>query len=153
MTKEDLKIMQARLESKGIPQSPVKSEINKRTMAGVVRNARLATGHSVQSKPEQKFYDLWKASGGPPLAREHLFFLGRRWRADFAHVGSSTLIEIDGAVWGTKSGHPGGHARAGKIRDCERDLECVLNGWRVIRLVPSMITVETVERLIAFVRG
>ncbi len=36
---------------------------------------------------------------GTPLEREHRFDAQRRWRADFAHLESRTLIEIEGGVW------------------------------------------------------
>ena len=45
------------------------------------------------SRLERRFADLWPAAGGPPLEAEFRFHPLRRWRADFAHVPSRTLIE------------------------------------------------------------
>ncbi len=45
------------------------------------------------SRLERRFADLWRAAGGPKLEAEFRFHPQRRWRADFAHVPSRTLIE------------------------------------------------------------
>ena len=51
------------------------------------------------SRLERRFADLWRAAGGPPLEAEFRFHPQRRWRADFAHVPSRTLIEIEGGIY------------------------------------------------------
>ncbi len=51
------------------------------------------------SRLEARFLRLWKALDGPPLEKEFRFHPGRRWRADFAHLPSRTLIEIEGGIW------------------------------------------------------
>ena len=45
---------------------------------------------------EGRFLRLWESLGGPPLEKEFRFHPGRRWRADFAHLPSRTLIEVEG---------------------------------------------------------
>lgn len=97
------------------------------------------------SRLEEKFLFLWKACGGSPLLREFMFHPVRKWRADFTHVESRTLIEIEGGIH-IRGRH---NTAAGFTEDCEKYLEAVLHGWRVIRLVDSQLTRETVERLVA----
>ncbi len=48
----------------------------------------------------------------------------------------------------------GRHNRAaGFVADAEKYLEAVLAGWRVVRLVNSQLTLETVGRVAAMVRS
>lgn len=51
------------------------------------------------SRLEDRFLLLWGEVGGPELEREFRFHDKRRWRADFAHLESRTLIEIEGGIW------------------------------------------------------
>ena len=51
------------------------------------------------SRLESKFALYWRGLGGPELQREFVFHPERKWRADFAHVGSRTLIEIEGGIF------------------------------------------------------
>jgi very-short-patch-repair endonuclease len=92
---------------------------------------------------------LWRAQGGPELEKEFLFHPVRRWRADFAHLGSKTLIEIEGGIYVN-----GRHNRpAGFAADLEKYLEATLAGWHVVRLVPNELTVECIGRLVSLERG
>ena len=103
------------------------------------------------SRLELRFALYWRASGGPPLEREYRFHPTRKWRADFAHVESRTLIEVEGGIYIAGGGR---HNRAaGFLADLEKYLEAALAGWRVVRLAEPLITAPMVERLIAFVRG
>jgi len=69
------------------------------------------------------------------------------WRADFAHVESRTLIEIEGGIY-----IQGRHNRPqGFAADAEKYLEATLDGWCVLRLTEPQITVPTVERIIRFI--
>jgi very-short-patch-repair endonuclease len=87
---------------------------------------------------------------GPELAREHRFHAERKWRSDFAHLASRTLIEIEGGIYLAGGGR---HNRgAGFIADTEKYLEATLAGWRVVRLTNAQITAPTIERIIALVR-
>jgi very-short-patch-repair endonuclease len=102
------------------------------------------------SRLERKFLHYWQSLGGPELQREHRFHPTRKWRADFAHIPSGTIIEVEGGIYIAGGGR---HNRgAGFIADTEKYLEATLAGWRVIRLTHAQITAPTVERLIAFVR-
>lgn len=99
------------------------------------------------SKLEARFALLWKAANGPDLERELVFFPGRRWRADFAHLPSRTLIEIEGGIW-----LQGRHNRAeGFLADIEKYFEATLGGWTVLRLTQRQLNLRTIERIVEFV--
>ena len=101
------------------------------------------------SRLERRFELLWQTAGGPALQSEFRFHPTRKWRADYAHIESRTLIEVEGGAW-----VGGRHTRAaGFVADAEKYLEAALGGWRVVRLVGSQLTLETVLRVVAAVRG
>ena len=95
------------------------------------------------SRLEKRVEMLWEAQGGPELEKEFRFHPVRKWRADFAHLPSRTLIEIEGGIYVN-----GRHNRgAGFAADLEKYLEASLAGWRVIRLGPNEINPTHLERL------
>lgn len=102
-----------------------------------------------KSTLEDRFHLLWKAARGPALEREYRFWPGRRWRADFAHPASRTLIEIEGGVWC----HGRHTSPKGFMADAEKYLTATLGGWSVLRLTAPMLNAETVKAVIAYVRG
>ena len=103
------------------------------------------------SRLEAKFALYWRSLGGPPLVPEFQFHTERKWRADFAHVESRRLIEIEGGVF---IGGGGRHNRAaGFIADAEKYLEAFLAGWSVVRLPQKQITAPNVERIIRKIQG
>ena len=74
------------------------------------------------------------------IAREFKFHPTRRWRFDFAIMAKQGLIavEVEGGVWtGGRHVNP-----IGFTKDCEKYNEATMLGWKVIRLVPSMINEE-----------
>ena len=98
------------------------------------------------SKLESRFLLLWRVAQGPPLEREVRFHASRRWRADFAHIESRTLIEIEGGIFipgGGRHNRGGGYAK-----DAEKYLEAVLAGWTVIRLTARQLEVDFIERIV-----
>ena len=100
------------------------------------------------SRLEAKFALYWGSLGGPELEREFRFHPERKWRADFAHIASRTLIEIEGGIY-----IQGRHNRPqGFAADAEKYLEAALAGWRVLRLTELQITAPTVERIVGFIR-
>ena len=100
------------------------------------------------SRLEMAFLTLWRASGGPELEKEFRFHSTRKWRADFAHLPSRTLIEIEGGIYVN-----GRHNRgAGFAADLEKYFEAALAGWRVIRLGPDELTLDCIARLITLVQ-
>lgn len=107
------------------------------------RSRKVFRGAKPPSRLEKRFEMLWKAASGPPLEREFRFHPKRKWRADFAHVPSRTLIEIEGGIYVN-----GRHNRAaGFAADIEKYLEATLDGWRVIRLGPDEIDFDTLCRI------
>ena len=101
------------------------------------------------SRLEDRLLLLWQIAKGPALEREFRFHAKRRWRSDFAHLDSRTLIEVEGGIWIN-----GRHNRAaGFNADLEKYLEAGLLGWRVFRLGPDQITMANVERLVGVVRA
>jgi very-short-patch-repair endonuclease len=98
----------------------------------------------MQSKLEHRFALLWRSMGGPALEREFRFHPMRKWRADFAHLPSRTLIEIEGGIW-VRGRHT---TPRGFTADAEKYLEAALGGWRVLRLVGEQIKTPTVTRII-----
>ena len=102
-----------------------------------------------QSKLESKFLFLWRVAQGPPLEREVQFHASRRWRVDFAHIESRTLIEIEGGIFLRGGGR---HSRgAGYAKDAEKYLEAVLAGWTVIRLTERQLELDFIERIAAWI--
>jgi len=100
------------------------------------------------SRLERRFLLYWQSLGGPVLEREYRFHPTRKWRADFAHIESRTLIEIEGGIY-----IRGRHNRAaGFIADAEKYLEAFLAGWSVVRLTSEQITAPNIERLIQCLR-
>jgi very-short-patch-repair endonuclease len=102
------------------------------------------------SKLESRFLFLWRVAQGPSLEREVRFHPTRKWRADFGHLESRTLIEIEGGIF-----IPGGgrHSRGlGYAKDAEKYLEAVLAGWTVIRLTEKQLELEFIERIAALLR-
>lgn len=100
------------------------------------------------SNLESKFSLFWRALGGPELKPEVKVIPNRRWRFDFVHESTRTIIEIEGGVW---SG--GRHTRGdGFTKDCEKYNEATLAGWTVFRITGTMITTPNIERLVKHVR-
>ena len=102
------------------------------------------------SRLESKFASYWRALGGPELKPEFRFHEERKWRADFAHIESRTLFEVEGGAFVEGGGR---HNRAaGFIADCEKYLAAWLCGWAVVRLTAPQITAENIERIIGRIR-
>lgn len=101
------------------------------------------------SKLESRFLFLWRVAQGPLLEREFRFHPERKWRADFGHLGSRTLIEIEGGIFQRGAGR---HNRgAGYAKDAEKYLEAVLAGWTVLRLTEKQLDLDFIERIVAWI--
>ncbi len=104
---------------------------------------------STPSRLERRFELLWRTLDGPKLESEFRFHPTRRWRADYAHIESRTLIELEGGVW-----VGGRHNRAaGFVADAEKYFEATMGGWRVVRLVNSQLTLPNVGRIVAAIQS
>ena len=96
-----------------------------------------------ESELERRFAALWAEAGGPVLQREFRFHPARKWRADFAHEPSRTLIEIEGGAWGGRHTHG-----TGFLADAEKYFEAYLLGWKVVRLTKPLIEKHTVAAIV-----
>lgn len=103
---------------------------------------------SKSSNLEKKFMLYWEGLGGPKLIPEFRFKPDRRWRSDFCHEPTKTLVEIEGGIWGGRHTHGTGFSN-----DCEKYLEATLLGYYVIRLSPDQITTINIERIIAWLKN
>jgi very-short-patch-repair endonuclease len=92
---------------------------------------------------EEKFLALWSRLGGPLLEREYKFHPRRKWQADFVHVPTLLMVEIEGGVW-MRGRH---NSPRGFIADCEKYNAATLMGWRVLRLTRGHITEEYVGEI------
>lgn len=102
-----------------------------------------------ESPLEAQFHQLWQMLGGPELEREFRFEPMRRWRADFAHLASKTLLEIEGGI--EKGGR---HNRAkGFVLDAIKYNWATMRGWRVVRLTSAMLTPDYIESIIKWMEG
>ena len=101
-----------------------------------------------RSTLEDRFAFLWRVAQGPALEREFHFHPTWKWRSDFAHLPSRTLIEIEGGIFSRKGGR---HNRgAGYAKDAEKYLEAAMAGWTVLRLTEKQLEIGIVERLVAW---
>ncbi len=76
-----------------------------------------------------------RAAGLPTPEREHKFHPVRKWRFDFAWPLQMLAVEVEGGTWSR-----GRHTRPqGFEEDCIKYNECILLGWRVIRVTGDMI--------------
>ena len=113
------------------------------------RARKVFRGAKPPSRLEKRFEMLWRAQGGPELEKEFRFHPVRKWRADFAHLPSRILIEIEGGIYVN-----GRHNRgAGFAADQEKYLEASLAGWLVVRLGPNELTLEHIGRLVSLVQA
>ena len=102
-----------------------------------------------ESPLERQFINLWQILNGPDLEREYRFEPMRRWRADFAHVASRTLLEVEGGLY-----QQGRHQRLhGYQSDCEKYNWATMRDWRVIRLTGAMLTPDYIESIIQWMEG
>ena len=98
--------------------------------------------------PAAAFEALWRELGGPDLVAEYRFAPPRRYRADYAHLGSRTLVEVEGGTWVR-----GRHSRPqGYASDCQKYNLATRLGWRVFRLTTDMVTPEHIEPIIESIR-
>lgn len=77
-----------------------------------------------------RFEALWQRWNGPQLEREYKFSAARRWRADYCHAASRTIIELEGGIYSA-----GRHTRAaGFLGDIEKYNAAAMLGYTVLRL-------------------
>lgn len=101
----------------------------------------------MSSALEERFIRLWELLGGAPLEREYRFYPARRWKADFAHLASRTLIEIEGGVWS----HGRHTSPRGFLNDAEKYLTATLDGWSVLRLTAPQLEPAIIRQIIQYI--
>jgi very-short-patch-repair endonuclease len=95
------------------------------------------------SKLEWKFIVLWDALKGQYLDREYKFHPKRRFRADFVHKPSMTMIEIEGY----------GHQKQNRYTtDLEKYNLAATMGWTLVRLTAAKITANDLQAIIDFIK-
>jgi hypothetical protein len=104
------------------------------------------------SRIEIKFAQIWTSlDTGYELVNEYAFCPPRRFRADFAHVESRVLVDIQGGVWmkgGSK--HSSG---VGITRDCEKLFLASSNGYTTFYLTDSMIDKDNLIVIAATIKS
>lgn len=103
----------------------------------------------MKSTLEHRFNLTWAAVHGQPLIEEARLIPGRKFRCDYVHPETKTVIELEGGIW------TGGRHGTGKGMedDCFKYLELTLLGYTVIRLTSKQICVVTLEKIRDFIRG
>jgi very-short-patch-repair endonuclease len=108
------------------------------------RQLKRAKADADKARLVAEFEQVWRGLNGPTLTPEYRFHSTRQWRADYAHIESLTIIEIDGGVW---SG--GRHNRGqGYIDDCRKLNAAAALNWTVFRIATGMVSVDDVEPII-----
>ncbi len=100
--------------------------------------------------PEDEFYVLWKECSIISLIKQYPVTkeIGRKHKADFVHLETKIMIEIEGGTWTN-----GRHVRGiGYAKDCEKYNLCTFLGWKIIRLTSNMITEDWIKLIDNFIR-
>ena len=90
---------------------------------------------------EALFLSLWQKCGGPELIAESLLVPGRKFRCDFLHKPTKSVIEIQGFRDHTSA--------KGFKRDNEKHLLLFLHGYQVVTLDRAQITQENLTALVS----
>lgn len=96
-----------------------------------------------KSDLEQTFETYWEMFGGElELVCQYKFHPDYRYRADYAHVDSKTLIEIQGGLWGN-----GGHNRPlAYMKDCERATHAMERGYIIIPITRHSLGLDALNK-------
>lgn len=112
--------------------------------------SRPVTGTSAGPVPSPLallFTGYWRAARGPELQEEYRFHPARKWRADYAHLPTKVLIELEGGIY-FRSRHT---STAGFQEDARKYNAAVAGGWALFRL-PSGFTREDVQQIIQYIQ-
>lgn len=98
------------------------------------------------SELETRFFQKWiKLHPFIELCDQYKFSNIRKFRADFAHIESKTLIEIQGGIWSNaKSGHNSG---TGLERDFDKICQAQMEGWSIFLLSSNMINKGYLDKI------
>lgn len=105
-----------------------------------------------KSQLELNFEYLWlELYPDIDLVNEFMPVPKRRFRADYAHINSKVLIEIQGAIWkGCKGRHSSG---SGLMSSYEKLNLCILHGYVTFQLSGEMINEEWLKIIAETIRG
>lgn len=76
------------------------------------------------------FLAVWKMAGGPDLEQEYPFTPDRLYRADFCHVATKSIIELDGQVHAIESR---------RNDDAYRNNLATREGWKVYHVTAGIM--------------
>ena len=92
------------------------------------------------SSAERKFADKWLQLY-PDVSLYHQYNIDR-YRADFYHHPSKTVIEIHGGIWLGKQGRSGHGSGVGLTNDVKKLNTCMNLGYKFFALTPELICEE-----------
>lgn len=121
------------------------ASVRKKPLTPAQKAIRKANGE----KHQRAFMNLWMRLDGPHIEDEVCLTPNRRLRWDFACIPAKCCFEIQGGIWGKKSGHNSG---TGIIRDTRKARLATLAGWSHFQIVPEDINTKVVSELIEFTR-
>ncbi len=93
---------------------------------------------------EAIFFRLLEITGLPKPEAEYRFDKIRRFRFDYAYPSIKLALEIEGGIY-TKQAHG---SIKGILRDIEKYNLAVMQGWRVLRIIPDEYSLDkTIEMI------
>lgn len=136
----------------------------KRTLSLTTAQQQLADAEREARDLAPLFADAWRYVADRPIEasgwrREFLFNPDRGWRADFAHVSTRVLVEVDGgqklAAINKRTGKPFAIGRHSSDEDHWKIATAVSLGWKVFQFTPTMLTKDPVRcvTLVALAMG
>ena len=132
-----------------VGRMPTKTTTKRSTKKIALRAAKAATKKKAAKAPakrshlEIRWAREWERQGGPELVEEYKFHPTRRWRADFAHLPTRTLIEIEGGAYG------GRHTRGkGFVEDLDKYATAWLHGFTVLRIGAHQVRGDVIRAVI-----
>ena len=134
--------------------SPDVAQGNAATLAALQADARTeiaAALRQVETSPlAARFEGLWRQLGGPELAREYRFHPARKWRADYCHTATKTIVELEGGIF---SG--GRHSRGGRsfLADIDKYNAAAMLGYTVLRLGTGQVDAAHVGEIVECVKA
>ena len=115
---------------------------------GEKTEARKDLDAEVRNNFARTFEAIWQMLDGPPLEKEFKFHDKRKWRNDYLHRPTRTIIELDGGVY-----NGGRHVRPkGFIDDCVKLNEATMLGYFLIRIPTGFATEHYIGRIIDHLR-
>jgi hypothetical protein len=147
LTDDDVLAKVGRMPTKTTPKRSPK-KIALRAAKAPKGGAKKAKAPAKRSHLEVRWIREWERQGGPELVEEFMFHPTRRWRADFAHIESKLLIEIEGGAYG------GRHTRGrGFVEDLDKYATAWLHGYTVLRIGAHQVRGDIIRAVIGRLRG